>query len=37
MLLGAVLACTLLPAATARRPPVERIVDLMIRLLRPGN
>jgi AcrR family transcriptional regulator len=35
MLLGAILVRTLLPAATARRQPVERIIDLVIRLLHP--
>ena len=35
MLLGAILVRTLLPAATARRQPVERIVTLVIRLLQP--
>jgi AcrR family transcriptional regulator len=35
MLLGAVLTRTLLYAATARARPVERIVELILRLLRP--
>ena len=37
MLLGAILVRTMLPAAaaTARRQPVERIIDLTIRLLAP--
>jgi AcrR family transcriptional regulator len=37
MLLGAILVRVLLPAATARRQPVERVVDLTIRLLRPAD
>jgi hypothetical protein len=36
MLLGAVLARTLIPAVTARRP-VERTVEMILRLLRPGD
>jgi AcrR family transcriptional regulator len=35
MLLGAVLARILLSAATARRRPIERTVEMIIRLLRP--
>lgn len=35
VLLGAVLTRVLLPAATARRRPVERTVDMIIRILRP--
>lgn len=37
MLLGAILARVLLPGATARRTPVERTVDLIIRLLTPAS
>jgi AcrR family transcriptional regulator len=37
MLLGAILVRVLLPAATARRQSVERIIDLTIRLLRPPD
>jgi AcrR family transcriptional regulator len=37
MLLGAILVRTLLPAATARRQPAERVVDMTIRLLRPAG
>ena len=37
MLLGAILVRILLPAATARRQPAERVVDLAIRLLRPAD
>ena len=37
MLLGAILVRILLPAATARRQPAERVVDLTIRLLRPAG
>lgn len=35
MLLGAILARTLVFPVTARRPPVERTVDMVLRLLRP--
>ncbi|MEU6198605.1 TetR/AcrR family transcriptional regulator [Streptomyces sp. NPDC047061] len=35
MLLGAILTRVLLPGATARRTPVDRTVDLMIRMLEP--
>lgn len=35
MLLGAVLTRTLLPDTPARRRPVERTVDMILRLLRP--
>ncbi|MFI1212998.1 TetR/AcrR family transcriptional regulator [Streptomyces sp. NPDC020802] len=35
MLLGAILTRVLLPAATARRTPVERTVDMIMRLLAP--
>jgi AcrR family transcriptional regulator len=35
MLLGAVLARTFVPPAASRRPPVDRIVDLVLRMLRP--
>ncbi|HSA48583.1 MAG TPA: helix-turn-helix domain-containing protein [Yinghuangia sp.] len=35
MLLGAVLARTLLPAAPAQQRPIERTVDMILRLLRP--
>jgi AcrR family transcriptional regulator len=37
MLLGAILARILLPAATSRRQPVERIIDMVIRLLQPTS
>jgi len=37
MLLGAILVRVLLPGATARRQPVERTVEMVIRLLRPGT
>ena len=37
LLLGAILARTLLSAVTARRRPVEHIVEMMLRLLRPGR
>jgi AcrR family transcriptional regulator len=37
MLLGAILVRILLPAATTRRQPMERIVDLAIRFLRPAT
>ena len=37
MLLGALLARTLLATTTGRRRPVERTVDLVIRLLRPSD
>lgn len=36
MLLGAILIRVLLPAATSRRQPMERIVDLAVRFLRPA-
>jgi AcrR family transcriptional regulator len=36
MLLGAILVRVLLPVATTRRQPMERIVDLAIRFLRPA-
>jgi hypothetical protein len=35
MLLGAVLTRTLLSAVTARNRPVERTVDMILRMLRP--
>ena len=35
MLLGAILARTLVFPVTARHPPVERTVDMVLRLLRP--
>jgi AcrR family transcriptional regulator len=35
MLLGAVLARTFVPTAAARRPPLARIVDLMVRMVLP--
>jgi hypothetical protein len=35
MLLGAVLTRILLSAVTARRPPIERTVEMILRLLRP--
>src|SRR5262249_49355706 len=34
MLLGAMLARTFVPTAAARRPPIDRIVDLLLRILR---
>jgi AcrR family transcriptional regulator len=37
MLLGAVLARTFVPTAAARRPPVDRIVDLVARMVRPAD
>ena len=37
MLLGAVLTRTLLYTTTARERPAERIVEMIMRLLRPGN
>jgi len=37
MLLGAVLARTFVPTAAARRPPIDRIVDLVVRMVRPGR
>ena len=35
MLLGAILARTLVYPVTARNPPVERTVDMVLRLLTP--
>ncbi len=35
MLLGAALARAFVPTADARRPPIERIVGLVVRMLRP--
>ena len=37
MLLGAILARTLIPTVARRRRPIERIVDLALRLLRPEH
>jgi AcrR family transcriptional regulator len=37
MLLGAILIRVLLPTATSRRQPMERIVDLAVRFLRPAS
>jgi AcrR family transcriptional regulator len=37
MLLGAVLARTFVPTAAARRPPIDRIVDLVVRMIRPAD
>ncbi|MEU9342707.1 TetR/AcrR family transcriptional regulator [Streptomyces sp. NPDC048278] len=37
MLLGAILTRVLLPGATARRTPVDRTVDLILRLLAPRD
>jgi hypothetical protein len=35
MLLGAILARTLVPTIAARQPPLERTVDLLVRMIRP--
>ena len=35
ILLGAILARTLVPTIAARRPPLDRTVDLLVRMLRP--
>jgi hypothetical protein len=37
MLLGAILARTLIPTVARRRRPLERTVDLALRLLRPEH
>jgi AcrR family transcriptional regulator len=37
MLLGAILARILLPAVTSRRQPTARIVEMVVRLLRPDR
>ncbi len=37
MLLGAMLARTFVPTAAARRPPIDRSVDLVVRMLRPDR
>ena len=37
MLLGSVLARTFVPTVVARRPPIERTVDLAVRMLRPAD
>jgi AcrR family transcriptional regulator len=35
ILLGAILARTIVPTIAARRPPLERTADLLVRMLRP--
>jgi len=37
IILGAILARTIVPTIATRRPPVERTVDLLIRMLRPPH
>jgi hypothetical protein len=37
MLLGAILIRILLPAATSRRQPAARVVEMVMRLLRPDR
>jgi hypothetical protein len=36
ILLGAILARTIVPTITTRRPPLERTNDLLVRMLRPA-
>ena len=35
MILGTVLACTFVPTVSERRRPIERVVELVLRMLRP--
>ena len=37
LLLGAILARVLVPTIATRRRPVERLVELTLRLIRPGS
>jgi AcrR family transcriptional regulator len=37
MLLGAVLARTFVPTVAVRRPPIDRTIDLVVRMLRPSG
>jgi hypothetical protein len=37
MLLGSVLARTFVPTVAARRPPISRTVDLVVRMVRPAG